>query len=460
MAITEKGNPGRVRTWQRYPAYKPSGVEWLGEVPADWKITKIKKIAATDSKSFIDGDWIETPFIVDEGIRLIQTGNIGIGKYKEQGFRFISEESFTLLGCTEVKTDDILICRLADPVGRACLAPPIKKMITSVDNVILKVRNDINPKYIVYFLSTDRYLLYLTSISRGSTRDRISRTNLGDIHICLPPIEEQSIIADFLERETTRIDALIEKKERQIELLQEKRAALISHVVTKGLDPTVKMKDSGVEWLGMVPEGWQITKFPYIIDFQEGPGIMAEDFQDYGIPLLRICNIQNKWVNLEGCNFLSEEKIRSKWAHYRLKENDLLISSSASMGIVSEVTKDAKGAIAYTGIIRLRPKVGLTLKNYIKWIVGSQLFFTQIDLFKTGSTIQHFGPYHLRQMIIVIPPLPQQTSILAFLDCETVKIDALIQKISDSIVLLGEYRSALISAAVTGKIDVRQEAKA
>ena len=174
---------------------------------------------------------------------------------------------------------------------------------------------------------------------------------------------------------------------------------------------------------------------------------MADDFQDSGVPLLRISNIQGKRVILEGCNFLSEDKVQSKWNHFKLKNKDYLISSSASTGMISEVTEESEGSVAYTGIIRLRPKDTI-YRNYIPWILSSSLFSTQIDLMKTGSTIQHFGPLHLRMMSITVPPLNIQKQISDFLDKETTRIDTLIFKKQKQIELMREGRQSLIDMAI------------
>jgi type I restriction enzyme S subunit len=216
---------------------KDSGVEWLGQIPAHWEVKKIKHLARNGYRTFIDGDWIEAPYITTEGIRLIQTGNVGIGEYIEQGFRYVSEDTFRDLHCTEVMPGDILICRLAEPVGRACLAPNLnEKMITSVDVCILKTRESTEARFIVYFLSSSNYLSWLEAICRGGTRSRISRSMLGSIALPFPPIPEQQAIADFLDQETARIDGLISKINQAIEKLQEYRSALITAAVTGKID--------------------------------------------------------------------------------------------------------------------------------------------------------------------------------------------------------------------------------
>jgi len=216
---------------------KDSGIEWVGIVPFHWKTTRIKFLANREKSSFIDGDWVESPYITDSGIRIIQTGNVGIGKYKEQGFRYISDQTFHELKCTEVYPNDVLICRLASPVGRACLAPDLEvRMITAVDNCILKPANSHDARYIVYQLSTTTYLEYLEYISRGSTRARISRSMLGNLAFIAPPLPEQRGIADFLDKKTVQIDNLSDRIQTQITYYQEYRTALISAAVTGKID--------------------------------------------------------------------------------------------------------------------------------------------------------------------------------------------------------------------------------
>ncbi len=216
---------------------KESGVPWLGKIPVGWTTLPIKRLASRGYKTFTDGDWIEAPYITRGGVRLIQTGNIGTGSYKEQGFRFISEETFRLFRCTEVMGGDILICRLAEPVGRACLAPYLGvQMITSVDVCILKPASEYEARYIVYVLSSQAYLDWMQAICRGSTRDRVSRSMLGDIALSIPPLPEQRAIADFLDRETAKLDALAAKVGEGMERLREYRAALIAAAVTGKVD--------------------------------------------------------------------------------------------------------------------------------------------------------------------------------------------------------------------------------
>ncbi len=226
-----------VRTGQPYPAYKPSGVEWLGDVSAHWEPAKIKSLARPGYKTFVDGDWIESPYITPDGIRLIQTGNIGVGEYREKGFRYIRENTFKSFGCTEVMPGDILICRLGEPVARTCIAPNLgRRMITSVDVCILKLPDEASAQFLVYSMSSRRYLDWVGSLVRGSTRDRVSRSMLGSFSVPIPPLPEQTAIVCYLDKAIAAIDTAIARTRRHIELLQEYRTRLIADVVTGKLD--------------------------------------------------------------------------------------------------------------------------------------------------------------------------------------------------------------------------------
>lgn len=214
-------------------------LDWCGSVPKHWKTLELKFCAKDGYKSFTDGDWIESPFITKSGVRLLQTGNVGIGEFKEKGFRYISEDSFKQLRCTEVNPNDVLICRLDGPVGRSCLAPNLGvKTITSVDNAILKVNSDFDARYIVYLTNCTPWLQWIADLCRvgGGFRLRISRTMLGNQKIPAPPKNEQILIADELDALKQQTQKCKEQCSKSIELLKERKVALISESVTGKID--------------------------------------------------------------------------------------------------------------------------------------------------------------------------------------------------------------------------------
>ncbi|KTD34684.1 putative type I restriction-modification system (methylase S subunit) [Legionella moravica] len=433
-------------SYLEYEKYNNSGVDWLGEVPNTWELKKLKYIIeiiqtgttpSTNDQSFFDGniDWFNPKDLNHEV--LINSEKRITQKAIEKGIMKLFPGNSTLIvgiGATTGKTAFLKH------------AGTFNQQITG-----FKSKNHSN-KFLFYLLKSMSNVFL--KIANYTTLPILNNEFFKSLLLSIPPLKEQNAIVTFLDKKTSEIDALIEKKIKLIQLLEEKRSALISQVVTKGLEHNVPMKDSGVEWMGDIPKHWQIIPFKHVIYFQEGPGIMAVDFVDQGVPLLRIRNLTSNKVQLEGCNYLHPEKVEQVWKQFKLDIGDLLISTSATTGLVSSVGYEAVGSIPYTGIIRLKPKNKSISNEYIKLIVSSSLFFTQIDLLKTGSTIQHFGPLHLNQMFICLPPSDEQGEIVIFLNSQTEKIDEIKSKILEAIGRLKEYRSALITNVVTGKIKV------
>jgi type I restriction enzyme S subunit len=440
-----------------YSTYKDSGVEWLGDIPAHWETAPVRFLSRRGHKTFTDGDWIESPFIRNEGIRLIQTGNIGIGAFKEQGFRYIDEETFRAFGCTEIMPGDVLICRLADPVGRACLAPDLGvRMITSVDVCILKPDNNVDAAFLVYALSGEEYLSWMASICRGGTRDRVSRSMLGSNLIQKPPYEEQRAISAFLDRETAKIDALIEKNERLIELLQEKRMALITHAVTKGLDPSVPMKDSGVEWLGKIPAHWGFKRLKRIVEFRGG-GTPSKDNLDYwhGDILWVSPKDMKVSVVMDTEDKITPQAVRESATKLVPAGAVLLVVRSGILMHSIPVALSGRKLTLNQDLKALIPRSDL-LPEYLFYLISGMQRKLLAEWKKEGATVESLEIDLVAQTQTPLPDEGEQHGIAVFLDRQTAKIDVLMSKIREAIDCLKEYRTALISAAVTGKIDVRE----
>ena len=272
----------------------------------------------------------------------------------------------------------------------------------------------------------------------------------------IPPLPEQHTITTFLDRESARTDALIEKKERQIELLQENRAALISHAVTKGLDPSAKMKDSRIEWLGMVPEHWNISRIKWIAKLESGH-TPSKQMQEYWID----CNIP--WVSLNDTSYLKDHDFIDTTSQC-ISELGMAHSSAHLLPAKAVVfTRDATIGLA---AITTRPMA--VSQHIIAWICGSAIlpeyllfvFYSmtqELERLTMGSTIKTIGMPDVFELVAPVPPVEEQEQISDFVFEEKKRNFEIIDKISESIIKLREYRSALISAAVTGKIDVRAE---
>jgi type I restriction enzyme S subunit len=448
---------------RRYPAYKESGVEWLGEVPEGWSAKRgrwllkvnppsqrLRSLAPDAEVSFVPMD------AVGElgGLRLDATCPVG----ESSG------------GYTEFENDDVVVAKITPCFenGKGALVQGLLSgaAFGTTELLVLRTGHRMESRFLFAMTVSDVFRKLGEGEMYGAGgQKRVPPAFCKDFRFPLPPIDDQLAIADFLDAATARLDALLDKNRFLIETLKERRTALISRTVTRGLppeaaraaclDPHPRLNPSGIEWIGEVPEHWSVKPLKRAVRFVEGPGILAVDFVDEGVPLLRISSIGTRFASLDGCNHLSEERVRQSWSHFRVRLGDLLISGSASTGFCSEVEQATEGAIPYTGIIIMRPRRFEAERDFVRWMFLSDEFLTQASLAKTGSTIQHFGPTHLSRMTVALPPLPEQRAIAAYLDRETARIDALVAKVEEAIARLQEYRAALITAAVTGRIDVR-----
>ena len=211
----------------------PEALGGRADPESAWPIAKLKRAA----RFFADGDWIESPFITTDGIRLIQTGNIGEGAYRDQGFRYISDETFETLGCTEVLPGDILISRLAGTVGRSCLAPDLgTRMVVSVDVVIMRPVSGLDPAFVVTYLSSSYHLALAGLLARGTTMPRLSRSQVGEFPLPMPPLDVQRRVVGEIERRLGSVNALLVALDQQVARLLERRQALITAAVTGQLE--------------------------------------------------------------------------------------------------------------------------------------------------------------------------------------------------------------------------------
>jgi len=446
-------------SFPRYPEYKDSGVEWLGEVPAHWEKLKLSLISLEKCDGPF-GSAIKSEHYRDNGVRVIRLQNIKKYFFNGEDAAYIDSDYYCQrISKSDVVGDDLLIAGLGDDnnvVGRACVAPcSIAPAMVKAD--CFRFRLDTKralPNFLAYQLSAgaeaDAGLL-----STGSTRSRIPLSTMGTRIVALPPRDEQVKVSAFLDHETTCIDALVEEQQRLIELLNEKRQAVISHAVTKGLDPDVPMKDSGVEWLGEVPAHWAVTKVAY--HYEVVLGKMLDERRITGkhlAPYLRNTDVQWDRINVESLPVMDFSPADRK--KYELKEGDLLVCEGGEVGR-SAIWEGQKSECYYQKALhRMRPlqksSESPRFMFYLLWHASEQERFTSME---GKSTIAHLPAETLRQYQFPFPPKSEQEMIVGYLDRASREMNKLVDKAAVAIRLLNERRSALISAAVTGKIDVR-----
>lgn len=325
-------------------------------------------------------------------------------------------------------------------------------LIASTGFAVARPNGVLHPRYAYWLILSEPFIESVVAHSDGVSYPAINPSVLGRLDVVIPPRAAQAQIANFLDERTARIDALIAEKERLLELIDEFVDSTRDYELSGGGNAS----KATAYWIyPQIPEHWNVVPFKSAVDFVEGPGIMASDFCDDGIPLLRVSSVRGSFASLEGCNYLDPKKVEKTWSHFRVKKGDLLISASASMGTVSEVDSLTEGAVPYTGIIILRPKAGLVSAEFVRQFVVSGQFSRQIDLMKTGTTIQHFGPTHLSRVLMAMPAsLSGQSEVTQRLQASQSSLSSLSAHSTKHIDCLREYRSSLISAAVTGQIDI------
>ena len=434
-----------------YPTMKDSGVPWLGEVPEHWKIERGKWLFRKMDRPTQDADEVVTCF--RDGIVTLRKNR------RVRGFT----ESLKEIGYQGIRRGDLVIHGMDAFAGAIGVADSDGKGTPAYS--VCQAGPTANTQYYAYALREMARGQWLQALAKGirerSTDFRFE--SFGSQSLPLPLLLEQAAIVRFLDYVDRRIQRYIRAKEKLIALLEEQKQAIINQAVTGQIDvrtghPYPAYKDSSVEWLGQVPEHWEVIPFKRRVGFQEGPGIMAADFRESGIPLLRISCLREELATLNGCNYLDPEMVALRWNHFAIRRGDYLLSASASTGEVSLATADVVGAIPYTGIIRLWGRSQKAIMEYVRLFMISGLFQDQIYRAKSGVGIEHFGPKHLNRMIITLPSVAEQEAIVGVCQEAIAPLAGAIAGARREIALLREYRTRLIADVVTGKLDVRDAA--
>ncbi|AKJ96465.1 hypothetical protein TVD_08190 [Thioalkalivibrio versutus] len=327
-------------------------------------------------------------------------------------------------------------------------------MITSVDVCILKIRRGVDSRYVVYFFSSSPYLAFMKSVSRGGTRERVSRSFLGSVRFPLPSKKEQDAIAAFLDHETGKIDALIEEQRRLIELLKEKRQAVISHAVTKGLDPNVPMKDSGVEWLGEVPVHWELWKvshaFRGIGSGTTPPSNQPQWYEEGTVPWVTTSELRES--SIVDTKKRITERALSEFSSLQMHPPGSLViamygATIGRLGFLNVAATTNQACCVLSRPEAVEPAFAFYWFLAFKDVV--------IRLYASGGGQPNINQETIAALRVAAPSRQEQQSIAQFLHQNLAGMDALIEEAQSAISLFQERRSALISSAVTGKIDVR-----
>lgn len=439
--------------YKAYPEYKDSGVAWLGRVPSQWTICRIKNTAMINpSKSEVRGITpnTEVSFIPMEAIG--ENGELDASRVKP-----ISE---VISGYSYVADGDVMIAKITPCFenGKGAIARNLLNGIGFATTEVINIRptHPSDSAYYLYLLSTDPFRRLAEGAMYGAGgQKRVADSFVAEYHFSLPEISERTKIAAFLDHETAKIDALIDKQQRLIELLKEKRQAVISHAVTKGLNPNAPMKDSGVEWLGEVPAHWTLLRVKFVCSFTtSGPRGWSELVGETGSLFIQSGDLSDTL----SVNFSASKRVQigndAEAKRTVLCNGDVVVCiTGAKTGNVALCDVVPEDAYINQHLCLIRP-TSIIASAFLAVQLKSSLGQTYFELSQYGLK-QGLSLENVREAPVLVPPLSEQSAIVSYLNAEAEKFDVLSGKAQHSKELLQERRTALISAAVTGKIDLR-----
>lgn len=432
----------------RYESYKDSGVQWLGEIPSHWDTTVLKfecdvRDGTHDTPEYVNFDENTYPLITSKDL---VTGDISF-----ENLKYISQEDFTQISKRSKVDFGDLLMPMIGTVGGAVLVKT--KELFAIKNVALFKPTKVYANWLKYFLDSELTKIQFDLQKTGGVQSFVSLGTLRNLRLLKVPLTEQQIIADYLDKRLAQVDALIAKQETLLEKLAEQRVALISHAVTKGLNPDVEMKDSGIEWFGKIPAHWTVFNVKRGFNIFNGATPKSGEAQywdgdiiwltpaDFGKSTdLRISDSKRK-ITLEGLNSCGTSLVPA---------NSVILSTRAPIGSLAISTTEI---CTNQGCKSLVSK-GNTLPQYLAYFLSA--FNETLQLLGQGTTFLELSSDKLASFPLLKLNLQEQAEIVAFLDVETSKIDEMCQTVKHTIDKLTEYRSTLITQVVTGKIDVRK----
>lgn len=430
--------------YRNYRIYKDSGIEWIGEVPIDWNLIRLKYIAHVNMGQSPDSSETNKDRI---GIPFLQ-GCSDFGKFHPNPI------SYCQYPPKSANLGDILLSVRA-PVG----ALNVADTQYGIGRGLCSITPFCEPGFLFYSLEAGK--AKLASISTGSTFEAVTISDVANFEFVIPSLEEQHSIASFLDKEIHKLDALINRHVELIALLKEKQSALITHAVTKGLDANAKMKASGVKWLSELPEGWEVCKLKHLVDVTDGthdtPSYVTEGFNTY--PLVTSQHIVDGVILIVEANHISATDYMNIEKRSKVEKYDIIMPMIGTIGNPAIVITDTHFAIKNLSLFKTSRSKFL-IPSYLQYLLRSHIIDFQLRFLSRGGVQDFVALDTLRNLTIPKITIEEQEAISCYLDDVTTRIDKLILHNIRILELFKERRSALITAAVTGKIDVRDEVPA
>lgn len=440
---------------KRYESYKRTKAEWMGSIPSHWNSMPLLPLLRG---KITDGPH-ETPTLVDKGIPFISVDSLNDSENIDFSVvkKFISEEDYQVYSKkTNLETGDILFSKSAT-IGKTAIVGNERYMVWS-PIAIIKPGKTLYNKFLYYVLSEKRYIEHVRLLGSFNTQANVGMREIERSIIPCPPILEQETIAAFLDYKVGQIDKSISEIDSQIESLKAYRQSVISEAVTKGLDKNAKMKDSGIEWIGEIPEGWSIVPLKHYLSLKGRigwNGLKSEEFKEYAYAyLVTGQDFNSAIVNWSKCYQIDKERYDED-PFIQLKNGDILVTKDGTIGKIAKVSNLDKPACLNSGIFVVKQKKEIFVQDYLYWVFVSNQLKEFVQYNSTGSTIQHLYQNVFENMPLTLPSIEEQDAIASYLNEKTSRIDEVINALDAQRTDLNTLKQAIISEAVTGKIDVR-----
>lgn len=450
---------GKQSKYKPYPAYKQSGVEWLGSIPEGWEVKPLKYIAAMNGRIGFRG--YTTDDIVDEGegAIVLSPSNVQDDQFSLLKLSYLSWRKYYESPEIIVKPYDILLVKTGSTYGKSTCIDTVHEPMTINPQMLLVRVHASNSELVAYLLKSTLIRAIIDVSNTGSGMPTMTQENIGQFPIPCGSTFEAKKIVFFLNYETLRIDALIARQQRLIALLEEKRQAVISHAVTKGLNPNVLMRPSGIDWLGDVPKHWDVAKVKYYSRMSGGYAFDSSAFKEKGVQLLRIGNLYMSTLSLERQPIFLDKNILGTLPNFCVYRGDILMSLTGTLGKTDygfAIIVDQDGPFLLNQrVAKLVPNIEKITGEYLLYSLRSDTYLYQLYSLPSGTKQANLSNSDVLSIEIAIPSIDEQKKITDYVIKRAAIFDAAINMAHVAIKLLKERRTALISAAITGKIDLR-----
>jgi type I restriction enzyme, S subunit len=440
--------------YKKYLKYKNSNIEYIGDIPDHWEINKIKYLTKISVGLVIN----PSKYFDENGTVPMITGkNVQVSGLDLSNTHFITNKSNNYLSGTQIFSNDIVTMRVGY-AGRSCVVKPSENGINCASIIITRNSKNFDSKFVCYVLNSMVGKTQTTLSQNGMAQQVINMNSWKEFQIPIPSLPEQKQISNFLDKQITLLAKSIQKSKRQIILLEEKRQAVIDHAVTKGLDNSITLVDSNVDWIGDIPDHWEINKIKFT-SYVKGrigwQGLTSQEYTNKGPYLITGTDFKDGQINWDSCHHVEQWRFEQD-TKIQIKNDDILITKDGTIGKIAFVSNVPGDTTLNSGVMVVRPIKNHFSSKFLSWVLRSNIFKDFIEYIKSGTTINHLYQEEFGKFIFPIPPNDEQLEINDFLEKELITIDEQIQKSKQRIPLLQEKSSTLVTNVVTGKIDVRK----